>query len=229
MTSRRDLRIRAAGLSVVGLILPILPLSGCDAVQRTDGSIPDTYTFILGPRSGPGSDQRLRVTMPRDYLELTSEDARKQSVELGQFTFALHYKEKRKAARQELGSPDVVVFTIAWEPIDGVKRRVDGSWTNYFSRYRPSSEGVFSLKTLLPPEPNNKSKLYVTEDERTIIECSYPAKSPDGSCHLLSNSGNNLTIEAVFRSSLLDRWQEILRCGRDSISKVEKSEGKHNA
>ena len=188
----------------------------------------DTYAFLLGPRSGPRAKERLILKMPGRYLRLASADVGKTLIETGEFSFAVHKSGGEPAKPDELGSPDVVVVTAAWEPIDSVKRRVDGSWLNYYSRYEPTAEQSYGLKVFVAPEANDLSKLYVSDDLRTIIECRQTLPDRPMPCHLMSNSGSYLTIEVRFQRSSLSEWHNILTLAANILSDTVKFNGDTN-
>jgi len=220
---RKPQRLRLVLLSAV-----LFSCVGCNAVAANDSPKRETYTFLLGPSSGPHAAERLLVAMPGKYLRLAPADIGKSLIALFEFSFAVHLEQAKPAEKDELGSPDVVVYTAVWEPADSVKRRVDGSWLNYFSRYRPTSEHFDGLKVFAAPEVNDLSKLYVSDDLRTIIECEQMSGHQHMPCILMTNQKSNLTMKARFQVNLLNRWRDVGALGSRMLSNVKKYSGENH-
>lgn len=213
-------KLHRAALALLSAIF--FPAAAREAAPANNSPNLDTYTFLLGPSSGPHAAERLLVTMQRKYVRLAPANIGKSLIELFEFSFALHLEGAKPAENNELGSPDVVIFTAVWEPIDGVKRRVDGTWLNHFSRYRSTPEHVNGLKVFAAPEVNDLSRLYVSDDMRTIIECEQIAGHRPMPCVLISNQKSNLTMKARFEANLLNRWPDIAALGSLMLSSARK-------
>lgn len=201
--------------------------TGCDAVKQDTEAKPATYLFILGPKPEltKGIDKRIEVRMPSKYIALDGEKTKMKHIESGQFTFAVHFPDGEPVPRDQLARSGVVIVSAIWEQVGAVARRVNGSWLNYYSRYQPTGDTLHGLKVLRPSEVNHHSILLISDDNNTIVECQQIASHKAMPCDLLYNSGENLTIEAVFDPSLLPRWSDIRALGENLISNVKPHQG----
>ena len=185
------------------------------------------YTFIVGPKSSwtNGQDQRLRIRMPVRFVELTPEQLRHDHMEVGQFTFAVRFPSGIPVPHDQLSGRDVILLTAAWDPSDGVKRRVDGSWHNYYSRYSVRIDDANDMQQFKSSDSYDDSRLFVSVDKKTIVECKHILGKKLMPCHLMSNGGDHLTIEANFDRSMLGNWRDIVLFARKIISDVVQNRG----
>ncbi|MXO65950.1 hypothetical protein [Altericroceibacterium endophyticum] len=211
-------------VSIAGLF--IFALQGCHPMQPP-AKEPDSYTFILGPKPEltDGFDERVDIKMPAKYISPSPTFSIKQAIELGQFTFSVRFPHGDPVPKNQLSTPNVVIVSAIWERSGSVKRRVDGTWNNHYSRYLKSGSNIYGLEERYTPEAGNDSKLFVSPDYNTLIECVHMVVNAPMMCKLIHDRGGNLVNQALFYPDLLPKWREIISMSERLVSDVESHRG----
>ena len=181
---------------------------------------------MLGPDRDwtKGKVRRLRIRVPSLYLELTPEQSREEIIEAGQFTLAIQFPLGTPVPRYALGTKDVLLITASWDAGNGVQQRIDGTWHNHFSRYSRRLADSLGMHQFGTRDSFDDSRLYVSPDQKVLIECQHITGRKQMPCLLMSNDGGHLTVQTRFDHALLDKWQDVLFLSRRMMSDVTEME-----
>lgn len=201
-----------SGAPVRALVLlgSVLFAIGCKKVPELPHHNAPTYHFLLGPTSQPkGPDRRVAVDAPSRFVELEQEPTDKP-IELSEFTFAYRYPDLQPVRRDQLAEPGVVVATVGWEPPGSVRKRIDGSWQNHYSRYYVKHKPEYGLETATGDDLINTSMLFYSVNDEVMIECVSSKGEPLRGCHLMTKIRPYAVLELRFPASMLPNWRDII-------------------
>jgi hypothetical protein len=199
---------KGAQFGPAGILL--LAAGGCNSMASASKD-DQPYRFVLGTTSAlpEGRTNPVRITVPARFIEM-DRPAGQGEIELAQVTFPFHFPDKTPVAHDALGEDNVVLATFSWEPPGSVRRRIDGSWLNHYSRYSVKGERAYGLATAKAADPIDTSVLFSSIEDQVMIECNSIREEPLQWCHLISNPSSYLAVEARFRAKILPRWREII-------------------
>jgi hypothetical protein len=204
--------------SLVPSALLLALVAGCNSVKAVEDTSP--YEFVLGPSgemSVDGPAHSIKIAAPARFVDV-KRSSDHDPIQVSQFTMPFHYPEMTPVARDKLGDSNVVLATFAWEPPGGVRRRIDGSWLNHFSRYSVKGDPAFGLKSAKAPDPIDTSVLFSSIEEQVLIECNSINGEPLQYCHLISNPMPYMAFEARFRADYLPQWRAIMKAALSIVS-----------
>ncbi len=185
-------------------------LMGCTPVSTTEKARSDLH-FLLGPpNGGDGQYHRVKVIVPGSLLDPAVSAGAESLRAVPQITFPIRYPTLAQVKREQLSENDVVLMTIAWEPPGAVRRRVDGSWLNYYSKYKVRLQDAYGLQAARGADRIDTSVLYTSPDLNTLIERHALLGEPATSCHLIANTIDYVAVELKFDAALLPQWRQVL-------------------
>lgn len=170
-----------------------------------------TYHFLLGPKPSQvnQADRRILVDAPSRFIELQQEPSDK-ALELPEFTFAYRYPAVEPVRRDQLAEPGVIIATIGWEPPGSVRKRIDGSWMNYYSRYKVRRPDQYGLNVATGDDLLDTSQLFYSIEQEVLIECNSVKGEPLRGCHLMKKLSDYSVLELRFPADLLTDWRDLV-------------------
>ncbi len=113
--------------------------------------------------------------------------------------------------------PGVVIASFGWEPPGSVKRRIDGTWSNYYSKYMIKRPGSYGLNAATGSDGIDTSILFYSIEDEVMIECQRIFDEPLRSCKLTAKIRPFLYEELSFSAALLPQWRNVMRSSASLI------------
>ncbi len=205
-------RLGTFGMAIALAALPAA--AGCGAEQAGDATAQGPRTFRVGPnpQNMGGRDHRFLITIPAAYLPAEAGAAGRLPADVSQVRFYADAADFSPTSESPRETPRSVMVSVMWSPDNFVRRRVDGSWLNSFSRYSRPAGSEFGLEVRQELHaPRIPAKLYValSPAQDLMIECAYlPAARPN-LCQMTVKRPRSPLIEIWLDRSQLPRWREI--------------------
>jgi hypothetical protein len=192
---------------------------GCERAPRLPAHVGPTYHFLVGPDSNPLGEvvHRTLADVPSKYIELDQEPS-EQPTQLASFTFAYHYPDLRPVRRDQLALPGVVIASFGWEPPGSVRKRLDGTWLNYYSRYKVKRPDNYGLNAATGSDGIDTSILFYSIEDEVMIDCQRIFMEPLRSCNLTTKLKPFLYEEVKFSASLLPQWRKLMWISASLVS-----------
>jgi len=135
-------------------------------------------------------------------------------VYVNHINLAVHYPDLTPAEPIYSASNRFIALSIVNSPPGEVRRSLDGSWLNYYSRYKKPAQEAFGLAKRMSgdfPFDSDYVLYRFGADYDVRIECRSNPNRPIGSCTMLGQWSGEPGIETSFEQADLPSWFERLR------------------